>query len=76
MFRGFVYSILSVCLFLVASVYWMLGQDVGEDALVMMGGWMLLISFFAVGPIFFVIGYWHHRRLHPADPQWDAEMGE
>lgn len=76
MFRGFVYSILAVSLFLTGATFWMLQQDLSEEALALRGGWILLISFFAVGPLFFVVGYWHHRRLHAAEPQWDAELGE
>jgi sterol desaturase/sphingolipid hydroxylase (fatty acid hydroxylase superfamily) len=76
MFRGFVYSILAVSFFLTGSVFWMLRQDFSDEAMVFQGGWILLVSFFAVGPLFFVLGYWHHRRLHKAEPQWDAEIGE
>lgn len=76
MFRGFVYSILAVSVFLTGATLWMLQEELSEDALALQGGWILLISFFAVGPLFFVLGYWHHRRLHDAEPQWDAELGE
>jgi sterol desaturase/sphingolipid hydroxylase (fatty acid hydroxylase superfamily) len=76
MFRGFVYSFIAVSLFLLASVFWMLRQEPSEDTLILLGGWMLLISFFAVGPLFFLLGYWHHLRLHRGEPQWDAELGE
>jgi sterol desaturase/sphingolipid hydroxylase (fatty acid hydroxylase superfamily) len=76
MFRGFVYSFIAVSLFLLASVFWMLRQEPSEDTLILLGGWMLLISFFAVGPLFFLLGYWQHLRLHRGEPQWDAELGE
>lgn len=76
MVRGFVYSICAVCLFLIASIGWMSLRPPDEDTLYLLSGWLLLISFFAVGPLFFALGYWHHYRLHPGDPHWDSELGE
>jgi len=76
MVRGFVYSCLAIIAFLLAGIGWMSMHAMGEDALVLLGGWLLLISLFAVGPLFFAIGYWHHLRLNPAQPRWDAELGE
>lgn len=54
----------------------MMMQSPDEDTLILFSGWMILISFFAVGPLFFALGYWHQRVLHPAQPRWDPEMGE
>lgn len=51
-------------------------QAASEETLTLMSGWLLLICFFAVGPIFFALGYWHHLRLHPGDSHWDPEIGE
>lgn len=76
MVRGFVYSLSAVCLFLLASIAWMMSASSSEETLYIMSGWSLLITFFAVGPLFFAMGYWHHLRLHPKDSHWDAEVGE
>ncbi len=76
MVRGFVYSLVSISVFLLASIGWMIIRPLEEDALAYLAGWLLLISFFAVGPIFFAIGYWHHLRLYPMEPRWDSELGE
>ncbi|MFO7724031.1 MAG: hypothetical protein R6V45_00660 [Oceanipulchritudo sp.] len=76
MLRGFVYSFLAVSLFLLASIGWMTFRAVTEETLYLMSGWVLLISFFAVGPLFFALGYWDHLRRHPSDYHWDREIGE
>jgi len=76
MVRGFVYSIISVSVFLLASIGWMIVRPLEEDALAYLAGWLLLISFFGIGPIFFAVGYWHHLRLYPKQPHWDSELGE
>lgn len=76
MVRGFVYSLSAVALFILGSIAWMMMQSPDEDTLILFSGWMILISFFAVGPLFFALGYWHQRVLHPAQPRWDPEMGE
>ena len=76
MVRGFVYSILSISLFLLASIGWMTFRPVDEETMVFMAGWILLICFFAIGPLFFALGYWHHLRLFPKEPHWDPELGE
>ena len=76
MVRGFVYSILAICFFLLASIAYMALSDLEESASNLFGGWMLLITFFGVGPLFFAVGYFHNRRLHPDEPHWDAETGE
>jgi hypothetical protein len=76
MLRGFVYSPCAVCLFLLASIGWITLQQPSEETMYLMSGWLLLISFFAVGPLFFALGYWHHWHLHPKEPHWDAETGE
>lgn len=76
MLRGFVYSSLAVAAFLALSVLYMLFAGLKDDTMYLMGGWLLLFCFFAVGPLFFVIGYWHHCRLHPGEPRWDAELNE
>jgi sterol desaturase/sphingolipid hydroxylase (fatty acid hydroxylase superfamily) len=76
MVRGIVYSLSAVCLFLLASIAWMSLRNPPEEALYLMSGWLILACFFVVGPLFFALGYWHHRHLHPQDPQWDAELGE
>jgi hypothetical protein len=54
----------------------MLLAGLEDETLYLLGGWLLLFSFFAVGPLFFLIGYWHHCRLHPGEPRWDAEINE
>ena len=74
MARGFVYSVIAVSVFLLASISWMTLSPPDEETMVLLSGWRLLISFFAVGPLFFVIGFWHHFRLHPKEPHWDAEL--
>ena len=76
MVRGFVYSFLAVCLFLIGSIVWMSVVSLDEESLYTFSGWLLLVCFFLVGPVFFAVGYWHHWRLHPKDPHWDAELGE
>jgi len=76
MVRGFVYSLSAIALFILGSIGWMLFQAPDEDTLVLFAGWMILISFFAVGPVFFAIGYWHQRHLCPSAPRWDPELGE
>jgi hypothetical protein len=76
MVRGFVYSLSAVCLFLLASICWMMIQSPTEDTLFLMSGWLLLISFFAVGPLFFALGYWHHLHKYPKESHWDSEIGE
>jgi FtsH-binding integral membrane protein len=76
MVRGFVYSFLAVSLFLFGSIGWMSIRSPSEETLYLMSGWLLLVCFFAVGPLFFAIGYWHHLRLHPEAPRWDRELGE
>jgi hypothetical protein len=76
MVRGLVYSISAVCLFLIASIGWMTLQRPAEETLYLFSGWLILLCLFAVGPLFFALGYWHHRRLHPADPKWDAELNQ
>jgi hypothetical protein len=54
----------------------MMIQSPDEDTLFLMSGWMLLISFFAVGPLFFALGYWHHLHKYPKESHWDPEIGE
>lgn len=76
MLRGFVYSCLAVAAFLVLSVPYMLLAGLEDETMYFLGGWLLLFSFFAVGPLFFLFGYWHHCRLHPGEPRWDAELDE
>lgn len=76
MVRGLVYSLVAVSLFLLASIGWMILQSPDEDTQMLLAGWLLLISFFAVGPLFFAFGYRRHLVLHPKDPKWDAELGE
>jgi len=76
MVRGFVYSLSAIVLFIFGSIAWMMMQSPDEDTLVLYGGWMILISLFAVGPVFFALGYWHQRQLYPAKSHWDPELGE
>ncbi len=76
MIRGFVYSIIAICVFLLGSTAYIALSGMEESSSNLAGGWMLLIALFAIGPLFFVIGYWHNRRLHPDSPHWDAETGE
>ncbi len=76
MVRGLVYSLIAVSLFLLAGAGWLALRSVDADTLVLWGGWLLLVCLFAVGPLFFALGYWHHRRLHPREPHWDRELGE
>jgi len=76
MLRGFVYSCLSVAIFLTASVVYLLLSGMEEEPMLFLGGWLLLFCFFAVGPVFFFVGYLHHCRLHPGEPRWDAELNE
>lgn len=77
MVRAFVYSFLAISIFLFGAIIWFAlsgSVDGEEDFLVT--GWLLLIAFFLVGPGGFLIGYWHHFRLHPKEPHWDPELGE
>lgn len=76
MVRGFVYSFLAVSLFLLGSIGWMSIRSTSEETLYLMSGWLLLVCFFAVGPLFFAFGYWHHLRRNPEAPRWDRELGE
>jgi hypothetical protein len=76
MLRGFIYSIIAVVLFLFASIGWMVLRGPDEDTLYLLSGWLILICFFAVGPLFFALGYWHHLRRTPGDSHWDKEIGE
>lgn len=76
MLRGLLYSVGAVILFLVLSIGYMLVTGMDEERMTLVGGWLLLLCFFAVGPVFFVIGYWHHVRLHPGEPRWDRELNE
>ncbi len=76
MIRGFVYSIVAICFFLLGSVLYMLLGDMDEASMSFAGGWLMLITLFGVGPVFFGIGYWHNRRLYPDEPHWDSETGE
>ena len=76
MLRGFIYSFCAVCLFMLASIGWMMFQSPGEETLLLLSGWLILICFFAVGPLFFALGYWHNLHLHPRDSHWDPEIGE
>lgn len=54
----------------------MLLGDMDEASMSFAGGWLMLITLFGVGPVFFGIGYWHNRRLYPDEPHWDSETGE
>ena len=76
MVRGFVYSFIAVCIYLMGSILWMSLAQLDEQSAYLMSGWLLVICFFAVGPLFFAVGYWHHLRLHPKDSHWDAEIGQ
>jgi len=76
MVRGFVYSFLAICLFLLGSIGWMTMGHLTEEQAEVMGGMLLLLCFFLVGPVFFAIGYWHNLRLTPNEPHWDPELGE
>jgi hypothetical protein len=75
MVRGFVYSFLAISVCLFGSIIWFALTD-QTDAELRLGIWILLGCFFLVGPLFFGLGYWHHRRLFPREPHWDAETGE
>ena len=77
MVRAFVYSFLAISVFLFAAIIWyaLSGATSGEEDF-KVAGWLLLITFFLIGPSGFVLGYWHHLRLHPKDPHWDPELGE
>ena len=77
MVRAFVYSFVAIPAFLFAAIIWfaLSGSAQGEEESLLIG-WMLLISFFLIGPGGFLLGYWHHLRLHPKDPHWDPELGE
>lgn len=76
MIRGFVYSLLGIIVFLSLCVIWFIIQKDKITDMTVMGGWLLLISLFAVGPLFFVMGYLHHIRKHPQALRWDPETGE
>jgi hypothetical protein len=76
MIRGFVYSFLGVAGFLLAALVWMTLNPVAEDTAYLLSGWLLLISFFAVGPLFFALGYWHSMKKNPDKPHWDKELNE
>ena len=76
MIRAFVYSFLAVAIFLIGSIFWMASEGVPEQGFSMASGWLLLICIFAVGPIFFMLGYWHSLKLNPDKPHWDPELGE
>jgi hypothetical protein len=76
MVRGLVYSFVAICLFLLVCIVWMTVGGVTEEAAYTMSGWLLLLCFFLVGPVFFGLGYWHHLRLTPGEPHWDPEIGE
>ena len=76
MIRGIVYSLVAICIFLTGSILWMVSGGIPEEVFPLVTGWTLLISLFAVGPFFFTLGYWHHRRLFPDEPHWDPEAGE
>jgi hypothetical protein len=76
MVRGFVYSFIGICLFLMGSILWLSLSGLTEDAAYKLSGWLLLLCFFIVGPVAFAIGYWHHLRLTPGQPHWDPEIGE
>ena len=75
MVRGLVYSLIGIAVFLLGSIFWMTLQGPDNDW-TYLGGWLLLLSLFLIGPVCFGIGYWHHWRLHPKDPHWDTELGE
>lgn len=76
MIRGFVYSFVAIAVFLLASILWMSSRGAFEEGFPMAAGWVLLIGMFAVGPGFFMLGYWHNMKLNPDKPHWDPEMGE
>ena len=76
MVRGFVYSFIGICLFLMGSIIWLSLVEMTEEAAFKLSGWMLLLCFFLIGPVAFAIGYWHHLRLTPGEPHWDPELGE
>lgn len=76
MVRGFVYSLLAICVFLFGSILYILISGLDESATSTAGGWLLLLALFGIGPLFFGLGYWHNRRLHPDAPHWDSETGE
>lgn len=76
MARGLFYSFLALLVFAVAVLLWMYRTQPDQEEMYLMSGWILLMGFFAVGPFGFVLGFWHHRRLHPSDPKWDTETGE
>ena len=75
MVRGFVYSFLAISVCLLGCIMWFAMTNQGDAALVP-AGWMLMGCFFLVGPLFFLLGYWHHLRLFPKEPHWDSELGE
>ena len=76
MVRGFVYSFVAICIFLIGSIAYMTIANITEERADLLGGMLLLLCFFLVGPVFFAIGYWHHFRLTPDKPHWDPELGE
>ena len=76
MVRGFVYSIVAICVFLLGSIIYMTTSNMEDSATSLAGGWLMLLALFGIGPLFFGLGYWHNRRLHPDEPHWDSETGE
>ena len=76
MIRGIVYSIVAICAFLLGAVLFMATGGMEDSTTSMAGGWLMLVALFGVGPLFFGLGYWHHRRMFPDEPHWDSETGE
>ena len=76
MLRGIVYSLSAICVFLLCVIGVFSFGNLGEESINATGGWLMLVALFGVGPAFFGIGYWHHRRLYPKEPHWDSETGE
>ncbi len=76
MIRGFVYSFVAIALFLMGSLFWLASKGALEEGYPLAAGWILLICLFAVGPGFFMLGYWHSLKLNPDQPHWDSELGE
>ncbi|MGA1204952.1 MAG: hypothetical protein ACO3ZW_03960 [Opitutales bacterium] len=76
MVRGIVYSFLAVSLFLLCSIILMTMGVLEVESADLAGGWLLMVCFFGVGPLFFLLGYWHHWRLNPKGPHWDPELEE
>jgi len=76
MVRGFVYSIVAICVFLLGSIIYMTTSTMEDSTANLAGGWLMLAALFGIGPLFFGLGYWHNRKLHPDEPHWDSETGE